>query len=412
MIAKRIYSSALAIALTSTATIAADQAENITEIFAKGSPTLDLRYRLALIDQDGFARDATASILRTKFGFKTATFHGFSAYAEVENSVALGAEKYNDTLNGNTQYPVVADPESTEMNQYYLMYQHKSGGWAKVGRQGINLGTQRFVGTVGWRQNDQTYDAAAVGYKKGKIDARYYYVWNVNRIFSDDSPVGNFDTETHIFNASYTFSPLLKAEVNGLLLDQNTNFPAINQNLSSQTYTAKISGSKQFDGVKLGYAFEYGNQSDYATSALDYSADYYNAEISATFKGVTLKVGQELLGSDNGKGFTTPLATLHKFNGFADKFLGTPAQGLEDSYITMSYTMPESTGMFKGIKSVVTYHDFKSDIGDINYGDEWNFLVSKKLNKHFSAAIKGAIYNADEFATDTNKFWLILGAKF
>ena len=45
--------------------------------------------------------------------------------------------------------------------------------------------------------------------------------------------------------------------------------------------------------------------------------------------------GYELLGSDDGKvAFNTPLATKHKFNGWADKFLGTPKEGLEDVYLT------------------------------------------------------------------------------
>ncbi len=57
-------------------------------------------------------------------------------------------------------------------------------------------------------------------------------------------------------------------------------------------------------------------------------------DVALAVKGIgTLGVGYELLGSDDGvAAFQTPLATLHKFNGFADQFLVTPAGGLQDIY--------------------------------------------------------------------------------
>ena len=47
------------------------------------------------------------------------------------------------------------------------------------------------------------------------------------------------------------------------------------------------------------------------------------------------KLGYEVLeGSGTaGESFQTPLATLHKFNGWADQFLLTPGTGLQDTYL-------------------------------------------------------------------------------
>ena len=44
-------------------------------------------------------------------------------------------------------------------------------------------------------------------------------------------------------------------------------------------------------------------------------------------------MGIEILANDKETSFATPLATLHKFNGFADQFLATPSQGLEDKFL-------------------------------------------------------------------------------
>ncbi|WND03769.1 alginate export family protein [Temperatibacter marinus] len=383
--------------------------EVLEEVFVKGTPVVNIRYRMESVDQEGIDRNALASTLRTKLGYKTGAYKGFSGYIELENSFVIGAEKYNDTLNGKSQYPVVADPASTEMNQIYLQYKGAQGLWARVGRQGINIGTQRYVGTVGWRQNDQTFDAVGFGYKKAKVSASYYYVWNVNRIFSSDSPVGDFKTKTQIANASYSFSPLVKAEVNALFIDLDTDIANVNRGLSSKTYTVGLSGAGDFSSsVKAGYVIEVGSQSDYATSQFEYKASYSNIEFFAKSNGVTVKIGQEVLGSDNGKSFATPLATLHKFNGFSDKFLSTPASGLKDRYVKIDYILSANSGWLKGTKLIATYHDFKSDVNEIDYGSEWNFVANKKLSTSFGLNLKAAFYNSKGHATDTTKLWATL----
>ena len=80
-----------------------------------------------------------------------------------------------------------------------------------VGRQRIILGDARFIGNLGWRQHEQTFDAVSI------TDAplpdtvlTYAYVAGVNRVFGPHSPVGRFTGDTHFFNAVYSgFAPLL-----------------------------------------------------------------------------------------------------------------------------------------------------------------------------------------------------------
>ena len=61
------------------------------------------------------------------------------------------SEDYNSTVNGLTQFPVVADPENIELNRLQLQYRGLPKTVVTIGRQRINLDDQRFVGAVGWR---------------------------------------------------------------------------------------------------------------------------------------------------------------------------------------------------------------------------------------------------------------------
>jgi len=399
--------SLLAIMATTAAT--AEEATNLSDLFKKGEANVDFRYRLETVNQDGFTKNATASTLLTKLKYKTATFNGFSGYLEATNTTVVGKDTFNSTVNGNTTRPVVADPETTELNQAYVQY---AGDWGavKVGRIGVNLDDQRFIGTVGWRQNDQTYDSAVAVLKPAKgLTAIYAYVWNVNRIFGEDHPFGNLDTATQIINVSYDGFDFGKLTAYGYFIDLN-DAPVFG--LSSSTVGARFAGKHAVsDGVKLGYQIEYASQKDYKDNPADYSADFWHAGLSVSGGGVTASFDYELLGSDAGVSFKTPLATLHKFNGWADKFLNTPAAGLKDMYASLAYKFP-AEGALGGMLLKAVYHDFKSDVGDVDYGSEWDFLISKKLNKTFTLSAKAAFYSADSFATDTDKFWLTLAAKF
>ncbi len=385
------------------------QATDIAEWFSKGDAGIDFRYRLETADQENLPLNSTASTLLTKLHFTTASWSGFSAYAEFANVTIIGEETYNDTINGRIRRPVIADPEGTEVSQAYLAY--KAGAVTlKAGRQGFNMDNQRFIGTVAFRQNDQTFDAGSLTYAPNKeFKAFYSYVWNVNRIFGDDSPRGDLDSNLHIFNTAYTGSKLGKLSAYAYLLDFND---AGAFGLSSATFGARFSGKQAAsDTVSVSYTAEYARQTDYKDNPADFAADYLHGDLSLAVAGFTGGVAYEKLGSDDGSAFQTPLATLHKFNGWADVFLTTPANGLQDMNVSLSYRVPGESGL-SGMLLKAIYHDFSADVGGQNYGDEWGFLISKKLNKTFTASAKAAFYNADEFATDTTRFWFTLGAKF
>ena len=190
------------------------------------------------------------------------------------------------------------------------------------------------------------------------------------------------------------------------------NHPAV-YGLSSQTFGVRFDGkAKISDTMSALYEAEYASQSDYKDSPLDFTADYYHIAGGVSAGGITAKVGYEVLGSDNGTAsFQTPLATLHKFNGWADKFLGNPANGLEDFYVSGFYKLGGDS-MFKGLTLGAVYHDFKADFGGAEYGSEIDLLAKMKFGKNYYGSLKYADYNADTHASDTRKIWVTLGANF
>ena len=88
----------------------------------------------------------------------------------------------------------------------------------------------------------------------------------------------------------------------------------------------------------------------------------------------------ELMEGDGVKGFTTPLATLHKFNGWADKFLATPPNGLEDKYLTGAVTL-KAVGVFETLTLSAAYHDYEAERVDAGYGEELNVSLAAKIKK-------------------------------
>ena len=405
----RIYLtvSAAALAISPSVAFAADgdEKDDVLDII---KPYVDARYRLETVDQDGKSRDATASTLRVNIGIVTKEVKGFSIKVEGQAIVNIGAEKFNDTLNGKVQFPVVADPEDVVLNQAYVRWRKADKADIKVGRQTVNLDNQRWIGSVGWRQNDQVMDAALATVTPIKgFSATYGYSWRVNRIFGPDSPRGIFrSTDIHMIRGSYKIRSFGTISAYGYLLD----IPQA-PGASSKTFGVRFAGGKKVGDVKFLYAAEYGRQKDHGLNPNNFGLDYIALEQGLALGPVTAKLGVERLEGNGTVALQTPLATLHKFNGWADKFLGTPANGLRDLYADITFKVPGPTKL-KGLLLKAVYHDFNSTRGKLNYGHEWDFLIAKKFGKHLSLSLKYADYKSTGFATDTQKFWFTTQIKF
>jgi len=361
-------------------------------------PILAARLRYETVDQSGLPNEAEALTLRGRVGVEIRA-EGFAFLAEGEGSWAL-SERYNDTLPGNgvEPFPVVADPETLELNRLQVSYL-KGGSGVTLGRQRIVLDNARFVGNVGWRQNEQTFDAVRGQAKIGPVSLDATYSISQRTVFGVDSPNEHFDGDFLLFNGGIDL-PVVDAKAFAYLLDYDTRVA-----FSSQTYGVLVTGEVAIPAIgKLTGLASYARQSDYGANPLAYEADYFNAQLGLGLFGFTLTAGYEELGSDGGvAAFQTPLATLHAFNGWADLFLTTPANGLRDRYIGIGKTF--ALPLLPGLKADVTYHEFDSDFGGLEYGSEWDASLGFKLGP-VGLLAKYADYDADGFGADTRKVWL------
>ena len=389
-------------------------AEELSNLFTQGKPILDARYRFENVDQNNDLRDANAQTLRTRAGFQSGQWYGLSGLLEVDNVSRIGDDAYNSSRNGQKEYAVVADPDGTEVNQALLRYDHKLGS-AVLGRQRINLDNQRFIGSVAWRQNEQTFDGALTQLKPlDGLTLSYAYLDQVNTVFGPDNGrydnltnPANIDGHSHLINAQYVFMPQLTATAYSYLLDLDNI--AVAPTAAEGTLSSQTSGLR-LNGVVAGvsYALEYARQRDYADNPLELDSEYYLAELGYTIKGVQLKAGYEVLGGDNGGGnraFQTPLATKHAFQGWADQFLTTPADGIEDAYVGV--TAPLLGGTLQA-----WYHDFSTEQGSDEYGNEIDLSYAHPIPgvKGLVGLLKYATYDSDDKArtVDTDKVWLQL----
>ncbi|PEQ12339.1 hypothetical protein B2G71_12650 [Novosphingobium sp. PC22D] len=368
-------------------------------------PIIDGLLRYEHVAQDNALKDADALTLRIRAGVELKA-GAFALLAEANGNLAL-VDNYNDTVPGNgvEPYSVVADPDDVDLNRLQVQYTSKPAT-VTLGRQRINLDDQRFVGAVGWRQNEQTFDAVRGEFKVGPVALDATYALAQNTVFGFESPNKRFKGDFVFLDGGLDVK-IAKVKAFAYLLDYDDRAA-----FSSQTYGLLASGSLPLgDAFKVSFLASYAHQSDYQANPVDYSADYLHGEFGASVAGFGLTAGYEELGSDGGvAAFQTPLATLHKFNGFADLFLTTPATGLRDYYGGIGKGLGD-VGPLKGLKAGVTYHEFDSDFGGIDYGSEWDAVLSFKVG-NYAVLLKYANYDAKDFAVDTEKFWLQFGFSY
>jgi len=398
--------SAANLLLFSPVVFAAPSSSDLVTAFTDGQVKLAFRYRYEFVDQDNTLRNANASTLRTRVTFKTADFQDLSFLVQLDDVRPIIASDYNSLRNGKTQYSVVADPKGTDLNQLAVIYQGFSNTEITAGRQRIIRGNHRFVGNVGWRQNPQTFDALSVNINPNEqLKLFYSYVDQVNRIFGpeDGTPTDVFDSQSHLFDASYTFGVHATVIAYGYLLDFDNAAAA-----SSDTFGVRLAGKIGVsDDLKIKYVAEFATQQDAGDNPNNYHADYLRVEIGTDFSGFGVNLGYEVLGGSTvaGQSFQTPLATLHGQNGWTDQFLSTPAGGLEDAFISVSATLLSA-------KMKLVYHRYSAETGGMDYGDEINFVANWVLSKNYSVMAKLGLYSADEFTVDTSKYWMMFSAKF
>ncbi|MEH6447698.1 MAG: alginate export family protein [Oleispira sp.] len=398
MTTKTILASAISTAILAIAM--PSQASSVTEFVKEGDVIAQLRIRNETVQQDNAKDDAIAMTARARLGYETPSMAGFKVLVEYDQVIALQDEYFSKNTSvgpDDTSKSVVADPATGDINRAQISYKSDVFG-ATLGRQRIIFDNARFIGNVGWRQNEQTFDAARIDVTAvDNLTATYAYVSQRNDILYND-----IEVKDHLLNIGYK-TPVGKVSTYAYLLEDDDS------GKTYDTFGLRFKGKTALDALDLLYTAEYASQTNNsgADGAKDNDAAYSLIEGGVKVSGITLAAGMETLGGDGTYAFSTPYATGHAFNGWSDQFLGTPTKGLNDTYAKVVTKVA-------GIKLLAMYHDFASDKDGDDLGSEINLLAAKKFDKNFSAGIKFAQYSATDESgkVDTDKLWVWAEAKF
>lgn len=386
---------------------AADAADPIEAIKA-GKATLEVRTRYEHVDDQGnnlTARKLTADAItnRIALGFKTGSWKGVSATLQFENVANLAEPRYNykwgQANMGRTDHAVIADPNLTQVNQFYIEWEG-----LKVGRQTVALDNHRFIGSVAWRQNDQTFTGATYSRTTKYVDFMLGHLTKQHNIVGQTLPIA-----ANLANVNVKVIPggNIRAFWYGFNLgDQATGTGATYKDASFSNLGFRVDGL----AWKVLYDVSIAKQKAYKDGNTALDADYSYVGLGFKFDANhSVMAAQEKLES----GFQTPYATLHAWNGWADRFLLTPGNGLVDTFVTYK-------GKFGAFGVDANYHTYKADLVNAKYGTELGLAVDYKVNSWLTVMAKAANYTADSetakfganFNKDLKKFWLQTVMKF
>ncbi len=386
-------------------------------------PYLEFRPRYEYVDVDNSSnKEANALTIRTKVGVKIGTVLGVNGLSAVLEAIDVSA-LIDDYAPQKTGYETVLDPDNTRITQAYVAY--SLGNYTFIaGRKYVIIDDHRFIGTIGWRQMPQSFGILAVAGKP--VPGLDFLLAGIyERKFIVDS--GNIDWKLDkmplILDVNYKVVPQLKIKGFAYLLTDIHN-----------TYGVKASGAVDLGGIKVSYLGEYAKQTDpyqkdNVSTKPDIDTDYYRLKIGASSMGFFGNIMYTYFGDAGGKnaGFSVPLATNHKWDGWADVLLAGAANGfyygMKEWCISAGYKNPVIG------KIMIAYLKFDSDknpgIGK-SIGSEIDALYAKKLTKRLSFLAKAAWYNADNGycigssctpanaigKNDVTKYWLQLDYKY
>lgn len=411
-----------------------DSEYTLLDAIKQGKPMANLRLRYESVDQEAFQPapnanrkldTAHAFTLRSLIGWQTAPFHNFSFTAQLTD-----AHEFNDSFNdrrdnvsepGNANYPNVVDPGYTDINQLFVDLTGIKNTKLRLGRQQLNLDNVRFIGDIGFRQNMQVFDGFSITNKSLHNIELFAAHFSKVRQITTKLRDGNID----LINAKYRISPTEALVGYGYFIDaknlgQNNGNPAAigavaqggnglgasqdavstaTTDASSKTLGVRLDGVRKInDHWKVLYTAEYAKQNDYRGGNPLIDARYRKLGGGAAYGAWSVRIDHEKLSSNQGKyAFQTPLGTNHLFQGWADHFLATPRQGIEDTFISIA-------GSIEKAKFYAEYHLFKSDeryqslngkLGN-QYGSEFDTSITYPLNNSLLAKVEYAKFNESD----------------
>lgn len=410
---------------------AGNAAVSLMDAVSNGKNMTSFRLRYEHVEQNGVT-NANGLTLRSLIGWQTAAFHEVSLAAQIIN-VAQLQDNFNDGVPyhgpiyaysshpGKESYAKIIDPDYTGINQLYADVSALPDTRIRLGRQQVNLDNVRFIGDIAFRQVMQVYDGVSVLNRSIKDTevylAHFESVRQVNTKLRTDGAL-------EVANIKYRLTPTESLTGYGYF----SSFDDLGfgkswfgdgndgANQSNRILGLRLDGAHKLnEDWKLLYTAEYARQQDYSGGDSRIDAHYYKLGAGAALGSFSLRADQELLGSNDGKyAFQTPFGTNHLFQGWVDKFLTTPKEGIRDTFITASYKYGD-IALFADYHWLNSDRNFNQSGGGTSdqYGKEWNLAVSYSYNKNLFAKVEyGKYTESDPYVTemkrfkDADKLWL------
>lgn len=327
-------------------------------------------------------------------------------FGEVE-AVSVLFGNFDDGEGPPNGRPVIPDPASLKLNQAFVEGRPTEGTTLRIGRQRINLGEQRFVGAVAFRQTDQVFDAA-----RGLVSLPFGFDLDATQVLAVNRPLGPRDQKDQLGGQA----TLLRLE-KSTRLGRLTGF-RYDLDLQEDDMLARVAGAKSvthgaewsWRAGREGRALEWsGVLAQQENEVSDTKAPYSKAEGKLLLERIDLSVRWERLGGGE-EAFQTPLGTNHAFQGFADLFLVTPDDGVDDLSFGGVLRLGDA-GPVRGLQFRGRVHRFEATETTDDYGDELDLTLSWRTKRAAFSIERGA-YRADSFREDTTRWWFTASTKF
>jgi hypothetical protein len=380
----------------------ADDAAAAPDAGPSGRPLLQARARYYYTEQSNKALRADAYNLRLLAGYQTAPLGEFRFTGQLVNVSWLNPIRANDQPgNPGSPYPLVGDPDKTDVNLLFADYAGLPDTRIRLGRQAIKLDNERFVGDADVRQMPQVFDAVSV--RNTSLPGTEIYAaraWHLRTYFGN-----RFETRTTLLNArtQLEIGPSLGAYA------YFQNQPRVNADTGMSDNSNRIAGMR-LEGTLQGgagwswyYTAEAATQRAYAGGDSRIRANYHRLGFGPSWGSYSAQVNHERLGSNRGRyAFQMPLS-FNTFQGWAYEFFSTPGRGVRDTNAAVSAAFGRLTLWLK-------YHEFKPDFGAGKYGDEWDFAFAFRATDSLSVRGVFGRFRSDPsfFRPDADRYYLTL----
>ena len=353
----------------------------------------ETRLRVQNLHNDTTSTSSTASYFRGRINFDL-TSNIYKAYFQLQDSRLLGNQNnYAGQTGLDNSYPT--------FHQFYGQVNGPFNGKNRIrfGRFEMPLGNQRIFGRSNWGNYGRSFEGITNSRNTRQGEILFFHLVNTDLYPMNDQ----FDYVIDGFYATSNIQALRNRGTQSIESEKTKNpdsgvlfdYYLFNENIvvspgentkKRQTLGARIDKKFTRFSIEAEGAYQTGkyysdNIEAYLLSLnLEFPISFIPLTKSISFSQEYISGDKYHLGGSDGvlSGFAKPFGAGHAFHGYYDnplhkKFANNSHAGLNEWFIKTKHEI------FPDLNIVVKYHSFKDAIDVNTYGQELDFVLSKKL---------------------------------